>query len=147
MFISTLHSLMTLSNSRGLARRPGSLIRSLQGRKGAEVGVVREEEEGRGGILLEVVIAGGVWHAVGVKQLSLFEVVERGRRAGQAVSRASTVGATLALGETAADPRAEISAVRCDVATAHRVVAFVARRVGALRGVKPGRAPKRVNAG
>ena len=119
----------------------------LQGRKGAEVGVVREEKEGRGGILLEVVIAGGVWHAVGVKQSPLSEVVECRRRAGQAVRRASAVGAALALGKTAADPRAEISAVRCDVAVAHRVVAFVARRVGALSGVKPGRAPKRVNAG
>ena len=45
MFISTsgLHSLMTLSNSRGLARRP--VAEPLQGRKGAEVGIVREEEE------------------------------------------------------------------------------------------------------
>ena len=108
---------------------------------------MREEEEGRGGILLEVVIAGGVWHAVGVKQQSLYEVVECGRRAGQAVRRASAVGATLVLVIVAANLRAEISAVRCDVATAHRVVAFVARRVGALRGVKPRRAPKRVDAG
>ena len=97
--------------------------------------------------MLEVVIAGGVWNAVGVKQLSLFEVVERARRARHAISGASAVGAALALGKTAADPRAEISAVRCDVAAAHRVVAFVARRVGALGGVKPRRAPKRVDAG
>ena len=41
---------------------------------------MREEEEGQGGILLEVVIAGGVWHAVGVKQRSLRKVVECGRR-------------------------------------------------------------------
>jgi len=98
-------------------------------------------------MLLEVVIARGVWRAVGVKQLPLLVVVECGRRAGQAVWRASAVGATLALVEKAAEPRAEISAVRCDVAAAHRVVAFVARRVGALRGVQPRRPPKRVNAG
>ena len=108
---------------------------------------MREEKEGRGGMLLEVVIARGVWRAVGVKQRSLFEVVECGRRAGQAVRRASAVGATLAFGETAADPRAEISAVRCDVAAAHRVVSVVARGVGALSGVKPRRPPKQVNAG
>ena len=46
--------------------------------------------------MLEVVIAGGVWHAVGVKQLSLFEVVEHGRRAGHAISGASAVGTTSA---------------------------------------------------
>ena len=97
--------------------------------------------------MLEVVIAGGIWHAVGVEQLPLFEVVERGIRAGQAVRRSSALGATLVLVVVAANLRAEISAVRCDVATAHRVVAFVARRVGALRGVKPRRALKRVDAG
>jgi len=126
---------------------PGRSPEPLQGRKRPEVGVVREEEEGRGGIVLEVVIAGGVWHAVGVKRRSLCEVVECGRRAGQAVWRASAVGATLALVETAAEPRAEISAVRCDVAAAHRVVAFVARGVGTLRDVQPRRPPERVNAG
>ena len=99
---------MTLLNSTGLAAE-ARVAEPLQGRKRAEVGVVREEEEGRGGIVLEVVIAGGVWRAVGVQQLSLFEVVEFGRRAGQAVS---AVGAKLALGETAADVGAEISAVR-----------------------------------
>ena len=94
---------------------------------------MREEEEGRGGILLEVVIAGGVWHAVGMEQMPLFEVVERGIRAGQEVRSASAVRATLVLVIVAANLRAEISAVRCDVATAHRVVAFVGCRVGSLR--------------
>jgi hypothetical protein len=98
-------------------------------------------------MLLEVVIAGGVWHAVGVKQFSLREVVECRRHAGQAVRRASAVGATGALVVVTTELRAETGAVRCDVAAAHRVVAFVARGVGALSGVKPRSPPKRVNAG
>ena len=108
---------------------------------------MREEEEGRGGMLLEVVIAGGVWHAVGVKQFPLRVVVECGKRAGQAVRRASAVGATGALVVVATELRAETGAVRCNVAAAHRVVAFVARRIGALSGVKPGRPSERVDAG
>ena len=89
-------------------------------------------------MLLEVVIAGGVWHAVGVKQFPLRVVVECGKRAGQAVRRASAVGATGALVVVATELRAETGAVRCDVAAAHRVVAFVACRVGALRRERHG---------
>ena len=62
---------------------------------------------------------------------------------GHAVRRASAVGAKLILVVVAANLRAEINAVRCDVAAAHREVGFVARRVGALRR----RAPQLVNAG
>lgn len=67
-----------------------------QRRKRAEIGVVREEPEkkNRGDIVLEVVIvAGGVWHAVCVKQLSL-------RDTGSAPGRRSAARAPEALHET-----------------------------------------------
>ena len=59
-----------------------SAIELLQGRKRAEVSIVREGE-GRGGIMLKLDIAGRVLCVMGVEQLSL-----RGgyrMRAGQAV--------------------------------------------------------------
>ena len=46
----------------------------LQGRKGAEVGVVREEEEGGGRVSLEVVVDPRRRDAVRVKKLALGEV-------------------------------------------------------------------------
>ena len=70
------------------------------------------EEEGRCGVVFEVVSAGGVWHAVGVKQLSLFEFVDRGRRAGQAISHVSAVGATSA-NIVAADLRGSRASIVC----------------------------------
>ena len=56
----------------------------LQGRKGAEASVVREGE-GRGGIMLELDIAGRVLCVMGVEQLSLRGRVQDAFRAGSLV--------------------------------------------------------------
>ena len=75
---------------------------------------------------------------MGVKQLSLFEVVERGRRAGHAISGASAVGATSA-SVVAAELRglcvAACGGVRGDESAAILMVCCGARLSSALVAV------------